>query len=323
MSSSSKWEVTRFEIFTNGIDRTTDRLYANGRMQVPLKIIIQAAVKDEPVEGQHRTYTLSKKELAGIGLKDQHLDAPLPSGWNYTHSKVGEWVDTFPDSRTFAAADDSEMSEMSDDGQVKILWVSTTAIGRKHIAATIPTKVGNVQTAAVTLIAEDPVKYNMNNNNIRHYSEGRDPYLSNQRNWYFSTITYPTKLAEIHSDFYDKWDKASSKFWGCDENLMKSACFFQAPPESMPARLSRTRVYYIWPVISSENPPSQITVDRSQNALCLTSFDGARVGGSWMGLEILSNTWFEIFDIYGNSGRFTIDLTKWPGQPDVSFHNHS
>ena len=61
----TQWEVTSFSLRTGAPDSTTDIIYANGRMQVQVNVLIKAIVK-----GQTKRYLLTQSELASIELVD-------------------------------------------------------------------------------------------------------------------------------------------------------------------------------------------------------------------------------------------------------------
>ncbi|PLB35898.1 uncharacterized protein BDW47DRAFT_133253 [Aspergillus candidus] len=314
MSSSSKWEATSFEILTQGHDRVSDQLFANGRMQVPLRINIKAAAQSE--SGELVPYKLSRDELDRIRLKDYHTNGPLPGAWKESDHKIGDWSDTFPNGR---APEESAPSE--DDSQSYILWIQTTESGLKHIQATIPNGQGIWQTTknSVALNAVNPIKYRISElHNIeyrktevakgswtgqKHVEVHRGEWT--QYNWYFSTTTHQTKHVELHD-----YSPDNLQFKLGDKKLRNAW--------RMKAEANSLQIAYVWEYGQRQevpfgceymDNPRTMTVNQAENALCVTLLSFTHpVRNNWPH-NFTYKPWFEIFDIYGNSGRFSLRLT--------------
>ncbi|PKY00899.1 hypothetical protein P168DRAFT_285046 [Aspergillus campestris IBT 28561] len=325
MSSSSKWEATSFEILTQGRDRVSDQLFANGRMQVPLRINIKAAAQS--ASGELVPYKLSPDELDRIRLKDHHTNGPLPSAWQETDHKSGDWSDTFPN-----ASAPEESAPREDDSQSYILWISTTENGLKHIQATIPNGQGTWQTTknSIALTAVYPIRYRVSESHNIEYRKNEvakgswtgekhpDVHRGDwtQYNWYFSTTAHPTKQVELHDFSPDDLqlklgDKKLRNAWRMkmEANSLQIAYVWECSQR----REAPFGCYYM-------DRPQTMTVNQAANALRVTLLSFTHPVRNKYPYNFTFKPWFEIFDIYGNSGRFSLKLTD---ENAVEFENYS
>ncbi|KIA75673.1 hypothetical protein HK57_00534 [Aspergillus ustus] len=189
----TKWSVSSFTVKASSGGQS-DRVYANGRMQVGVDVYIKAVDDDTKAR-----YTLSKTELDSIKLVDYNdTSKELHGPWTYTGTK-NKYAHSFPASGTSnravkathlrAAAEDSKSSEDDDahsltsavsvlavqqdsSAQCKTYWVSTTKNETKKVAARIVqgtdsatrnTHDGKTFDSYVSLTGEEPVTYTTSN----------------------------------------------------------------------------------------------------------------------------------------------------------------
>ena len=147
----TKWVVTFFKVLTSTKDQTSDILYANGAMQVPINVFIKAI---DP--NANAPYSLTQDELDGITLVEYNNTAnELDGDWSYSdeeneyaHSLAtsksipnpGMYIPSFaeiPQSsqiRQLAIqADMGSSTSSSKAPQWKHYWVTTTKIEERKL----------------------------------------------------------------------------------------------------------------------------------------------------------------------------------------------
>ncbi|MCJ1346265.1 hypothetical protein MMC31_004480 [Peltigera leucophlebia] len=223
MGTDAQWEVTSFTVQTSTTNGTSDVLYANGRMQVPVTVFIKAVKK-----GKTKRYYLSQQQLAGIELIDYGNSASTLSGaWTYS-IQANEFANTLsaatstasttlttlttgaalhvrastglrPSKRTNANdSDDSDDSDDDDDedSQSQVYWVSTTKVENKNVGARIMQPDGKtVNTHSknfdshVTLVGQEPITYTTDNITMTREDTANGTYRfdwqsAGDSNWY-------------------------------------------------------------------------------------------------------------------------------------------
>ncbi|PWY92310.1 hypothetical protein BO70DRAFT_357428 [Aspergillus heteromorphus CBS 117.55] len=323
---STRWEVTSFSVQTSTADGRSDALYANGRMQVPVIVVIRAVT-----EGTFSPYQLTTAELQRILLVDYHNTASEITGdWFYSRIE-NEFAHTLTGGR------DPAQPILEPGAQAVFLWVSTTRIANRNIGARITQPNGTIITtnsssfnSQVTLTGMTPLSYNTNNVSIRREDteEGtwRFDIVSSgtvvsssanrwdQDNYY---ITLDNHQVLLKADVYGYDATGSQNGVHSDPRLANSFAYYSEANMNL-------SIFYFWPVgpeatkavgayrelnwTSSykfvANAFASIRVNQTRNALCLTRM--LFVGGSnalW-GQEWSMDTWFRLYDQFGNSGDF-------------------
>lgn len=353
------WEVTTFEVLTTSPEPTSAIFFANGRMQVPVDVLIRAIDPDN-----HQRYRLTQAELDTIQLVEYHNPNNLLTGaWSYSdesnefaHALLSsEATGTNPALNEFHSIQD----DRSPDN--KRYYVTTTRVEHRRVAARIRQPNGTTQSthngsrfdSYVHLTAIPPVDYNRSTISVDpevivpngfYWMQARPPPSGNlfhepwtQVNYYVSTSVHPFLKAEIHG-FNPRPSTPS---------LTNSYLymFHGGPPVDL-------KLHYIW-----ENGPQarrsvgehrtwtrngvtytvaaqvSIIVNQRRNALCLTrmSFENGHFGWN---TGFRHPCGFELYDIYGNHGSFTAshsadgdEIVILSGRPRASAieqdHEHS
>ncbi|PYI27473.1 hypothetical protein BP00DRAFT_20408 [Aspergillus indologenus CBS 114.80] len=301
------WEVTNLEVETTTSGNKAANLFANDLMQVAVITKIKAIKPDT-----REPYTLSPSELASIKLVE-YFDPSreISNGWSYTITE-----NSYEHGYPLTASQPSEVreSEPHAEYQIKWYWVSTTKIDDKNIGASIRQPDGNVIhtgpgskfDSRVVLTGKPPTQYGMDDIEVvqENTATGKIPYLFfqvewDQDNYYVTSKKYPFRTAETHS------------YWGDPSEPTLKYCFAHYTGDNSSSRLS-----YIWDmgdrqtkkvgrVFDSVDATADITVNQRENALCLTrwsvDFNGKLFGRMWY-----FDSWFKIFDVYGNSGIYYV-----------------
>ncbi|KAL6922395.1 hypothetical protein FSST1_006421 [Fusarium sambucinum] len=167
-----RWNVQEFSVTTT--TGTTAEIYANGRMQCPITVLIKGMDTDKQVY-----YQLTDAELALIELIDYDLPegSALHGEWNYS-TKENEFSHIISNSfqpvkEDSAIVDPTSTDTIGADGsesQSVRFWVSTTRLEAKKIAARIKTPFEETFTTHsesfdyhVTVTCRMPIRYNKSN----------------------------------------------------------------------------------------------------------------------------------------------------------------
>ena len=333
MGNDKEWEVTYFKVETITSGGESDSLYANGRMQVPVVVSIKAIEKDTV-----KQHTLQSTDLSNIKLID--YDDPtsvLSDGWSY-----GEQSINFPaHSLNTSVFRQTQAKAKTDVGpQSKKYWVSTTKIENKRVAARIKQSDGTTVTTQmprfhshVTLTGKEPIVYTKDNvefvredtangsymikRGIEKVVEVNVPHVWDQDNYFVSSKVHQFTKADIYG--YDTDGHANGH--PGDSGLKN--CYAYYAPDNKDLKLS-----YIWDfgaeatkkaglykndtvsVVEAEAYAyADIKVNQKSNALCLTRLTFSDPSFDWGGKWSNDKCGFTVYDIYGNSGKFSASFT--------------
>ncbi|KAL7892575.1 hypothetical protein HDV63DRAFT_389470 [Trichoderma sp. SZMC 28014] len=285
-SSNVQWEVDVLRLRTSTIDQRIDKLYANGRMQVPVIALIEAR---DPATGKY--HMLTEAELDTIKLVNYYNpETELASPWAY--SSVENEYDHVIYQRNSSKHVRPSSTETADTYQQKRYWVSTTDLNTTQIAATIlqPNQKTFIsdQEHRVTIEVIPPIQLEVN-----------DLKMEEETIWH----DLPRNRTMIQSNYY-----VSSKV----HTLRQNTLIGHHPGDTYPMLkfcFQRIGAYYIyyWPMgperdrivgVSSTN--DTIRTNQKRNAMCITSVyisDAALEYKNWSGKFILC-------DRYGNETIF-------------------
>ncbi|BCR99551.1 uncharacterized protein AKAW2_41234S [Aspergillus luchuensis] len=297
-STSVSWEVTSLEVQVTTPNATSDALFANGNMQVPVIVVIKAIDPDT-----NTVYELSDLELETIKLID-YDDPPteLPESWSYS-STENEFEHTLPAS---TKGPRSEPAPFDVGIQKKRYWVTTTELENKRIAASIKQPNGTVVhtgggtfDSKVTLTGTQPKKYERKDLHIlrEDTADGGFSGLSgtwDQDNYYLFSKIEGCELRK--ADFYDY-------MLGDPDPALEYAVagFCKSIPCS---------IFYYWPMGPEEKRTAgrspytaEITINQRSDALCFTRMWLKPSDKPWNDAGYRSGK-FTVYDKYGNSGVF-------------------
>ncbi|GJP93899.1 calcineurin-like phosphoesterase [Aspergillus niger] len=304
-STSVSWEVTSLEVQTTTPSATSDGLYANGNMQVPVVVVIKTIDPDT-----NTSYQLSESDLETIKLID-YDDPPteLSGSWSYSTTE-NEFDHSLPSSKKALQPDLS----LTDGGsQKKRYWVTTTKVENKRVAASIKQPNGTVVHTAgdpydskATLTGTDVVTYKLDDINLRKgdTTSGTGETVASQKwsstNYYLTTNKYPLRKADVNGDNLRTDQGVENSYL---ENAM--ACFFSASNEF--------DIFYYWPMGPEETrrvggasgAPIEITVNEESNALCFTHMHLQNYDFGWT-FGFLFYYRFIFYDQFGNPGTFWV-----------------
>ncbi|KAK0716311.1 hypothetical protein B0H67DRAFT_489878 [Lasiosphaeris hirsuta] len=333
MGDDRKWEVTYFKVETTTGDGKTDSLYANGRMQVPVIVTIKAIE-----QGTTKRCWLEPHELSEIALID-YDDSPnkLSDGWSYTDSQSNDSLVI----TSSAAVSAGEVAFRSDsDPQSKKFWVLTTRIESKRIGARIKQPDDKTVTthskfdSRVTLKGIEPIVYTTDNVTIVRkdtadgsyrfdwQSAGDGNWYTSQKHWDQDNYFVSSTIHEfIKADIYgfDTTGCASghpgdSRLKNCyaycapdDKNLKLSFIWEFGPEATKAAGLYKegTIVDWLTPCGRKAYAYPDIKVNQKSNALCLTRLAIDCPDTIWGAKWSTGNCGFTIYDVYGNTGKFS------------------
>ncbi|KAK2734630.1 hypothetical protein FQN57_001624 [Myotisia sp. PD_48] len=352
---SKQWTVDVLKVQTTTPSQSTDTLYANGRMQVQVIVLIYAVEIDESKE--EKQYHLSQAELDSIELVDYYYtNTQLTGDWSYSNTYNG-WYQTLEPAAT-ATTTQAILKASSDSNvsQPKTYWVTTTAVENKNIAARIKQPDGKVITSRsgmldshVTLTGKSPIIYTTDKITASQEdtSEGTYPFYWeikgnelnldvkkyenvhwDQKNYYISTVNHPLMKAEIHgydSDGYQNGNQYSYRLMNCyaystpDKKNLKLYYIWKYGSEARKVtglRREESIENESWSIKLQADVEAFISVNQKPNALCLTrmavdmyDFKVYQIEGFW-GKEWHYPCWFELWDVYGNSGKFSASFSE-------------
>ncbi|KHN97340.1 uncharacterized protein MAM_04937 [Metarhizium album ARSEF 1941] len=317
---SRQWEVNNLVIRGNDLV-----LFGNGRMQVAVNILIRAI---HPTTLQ--PVTLTAAELSSIELCDYYnTSEKLTGGWTYT-TQENEFSHSMPPGRKDPdeeepEAADKEEPEAADkkepeaaegepraNDQAQRYWVSTTRFESKDIAArirqpnnvVITTRTGNFDTR-VTLRGVVPVSYHMGNVSFERYDTANASNWD-QDNYYLRSNVHNFKKVDRFGHL-----PASYAVHGMRHSIghytNRGRKFIRYIWDMGPR--TTVRVGYTHRADGSSYPggkTADIVIREQAHTLCLTRFRLDNEPTNLYPNGFIFNTWFRIFDIYGNSGEFTV-----------------
>ncbi|GIJ89541.1 hypothetical protein Asppvi_008483 [Aspergillus pseudoviridinutans] len=305
-----RWEISDMRVETSPGDHTRDSLFANGQMQVPVFVSIQA-LKPNTTEN----YTLSAAELNTIKLVDYFSPTTqLSAPWTYS-GQENEFHHVLPST----ASNESPQTDGSNQTaafQKKTWWVSTSKVEHKNIGASIRAPDGTVYHTGgggpnrldshVTITGINPVHYNMSNVQFdrEDTKNGRTingNFLFDQDNYYFSSKVHRFQKVQIRGHFFNPAN---------DPPIER--CYLRVSRyKGNPFNSEQSHLHYLWLMGSQQtkqagnkNARADITINQRQGALCFTRFTLEGMGrlypdgGGWFTNQ------FTIYDQYGNWGNF-------------------
>ncbi|KAF4228708.1 hypothetical protein CNMCM8980_006551 [Aspergillus fumigatiaffinis] len=302
-----QWEVFEMKVETSSSDHVQDSLFANGRMQVPVIVSIEAI---NPATGT--IHKLSEEQLNTIELVDyDYPTMQLPTDWAYSDEE-NEFNHVLP-AIASTETPQAEVSNPNANPQKKTWWVLTWKVERKNIGARIKTLNGTVHHTGggighsdshVTIIGQSPIHYDMSN--VRFDREDRiivyiGSYMCEQYNFYLSSARHRFQNVEVtKGSFFDP---------ATDPPIDRCYLRVSSPPH--PRFQQFSFLHYLWPMgpqqtrqVGNKNAHTNITINQRPGALCFTSF-------SLTGRPPLygdSAGWYEkhfkVYDEYGNWGHF-------------------
>ncbi|KAJ5159863.1 uncharacterized protein N7482_006867 [Penicillium canariense] len=348
------WEVDTFSVELTDQASRSDRLYANGRMQVPVYAKIAASLKNGGA-----TYRLTDKELSQIYLVYYHdTSSRLHGGW-VSSTTPGEYAGTLSDTiatNTTAGSNPRESQAGDDSPQYKKFWVSTTRIEAQAIAAAfkmpmshkvVTTNDGH-KDSYVTLTGIEPIIYTRANTslisdpeppNTGHLNGSCNGYGSfgvdwSQTNYYFTTNNHYLHKAELH--WYERTGHDNgNRDQDADTRLIGSY------KKSCTNNGNTLHLYYIWETSKETTKTvgenvnqyfwkipayTNITINQTANALCLTHIQFAAKIPHYQWVfepEWHFNTWFVVYDLYGNRGVFEATNNDKTGEVVIGNSNRS
>ncbi|TGO18044.1 hypothetical protein BPAE_0398g00070 [Botrytis paeoniae] len=315
---ATQWGVNSFKI--RGYDSA---LFANGVMQVAVEVDIKATVP-----GTSTPYTMTDAELEEIELVDDDLNA-LSGGWSFS-STENDFNHTIPSS---AQSDISVPELPSADVQTKTYWVSTSKTESKTVYASIQQPDGTVITthsdkydSKVELQGRQPTVYTLSNTNFENYEVDHDDKWR-QYNYFLSSKeqNQPFKTCERHNYVGES-----------DPIVGLRDCYWFARQKDKDNSHER-RIQYFWDMGPErivtvgvtnykdgtpipENPAPTITINQKADAMCFTWLDITSPTHVYT-TSFWYDTWFIVWDVYGNSGEFTVDTGD--NSDDIVIHERN
>jgi hypothetical protein len=301
-----RWEISRFKVETSPGDHTRDSLFANGLMQVPVFVSIEAI---NPATGL--THTLSAAELNTIKLVDYFSPTTqLSAPWTYS-GQENEFHHVLPSTASNETPQTDE-SNPTAAWQKKTWWVSTSRVEHKNIGASIQAPDRTVYHTGgggpgsfdshVTISGIAPVHYNMSNVEFSGYENTARGRTTNgthefdQDNYYLSSKEHPFKKVQITGGYFSDPPPVQYSYLRVSRPLFP--------------HFQETLLHYLWPIgpqqtkqAGHQNAIANIIVNQRRGALCLTRLHLQYPplysdGGGWFTGQ------FTIWDEYGNWGKF-------------------
>ncbi|XXH00618.1 hypothetical protein Hte_006966 [Hypoxylon texense] len=348
--SSTQWTLMVFRVETTTPDTTTDTLYANSRMQVPVIASIKARDRNTG-----SVYKLSDSELNKIELID--YDAPttkLADGWSYSANRDDVFANTataplksfnlLPSSLEASVNNSAISTTIDETPQKKKYMVSTTRVENKRIGARIELPDGTMVTTTtspynfyVTLVGNPPVAYTTDtitvarvtvekgekvvgvyNSSGAMMSSSKMPW--SQDNYYVSSNVHDFVRADIYdydTTGHEQGHHGDSRlanlfnYWSDSGKLRLSFIWGFATQSTKTAGLYRETGS---PNTTKVEAFEDIKVNQKSNSLCLTrmafNYNQNIWGSDWNN----SDCGFTVYDRYGNTGKF---YASWSEDEDV------
>ena len=328
-TTRANWEVTSFEVLTASLDPTSATFFANGRMQVPVNVLIRAVDSNN-----HQPVRLTQAELNTIQLVEYHNpNILLNNAWSYS-DESNEFAHALPSSEaTIASPALNDSRPTLDDGSPdhKRYWVTATKVEHRTVAARITQPNGTRQSthngsrfdSHVHLTGIPPVDYNRSTISVDRevivsdgfYGMSARPPPSGQLaeswtqvNYYISTTVYPFLKADIHG-FNPRPSTPSLtnsylyRFAGQTPFDLKLHYIWENGPQTRKT-VGENRSWTRNGVTYTVTAQVTVNVNQRRNALCLTrmSFEKGHYGWN---TGFNHRCGFELYDIYGNHGSFT------------------
>ncbi|PYI02602.1 hypothetical protein BO78DRAFT_390102 [Aspergillus sclerotiicarbonarius CBS 121057] len=295
------WEVITFTVQTSAVGNASDRLYANGQMQVPVIVSIRAIIGDTGA-----SYHLTQSELQSIKLIDYYSRKELTGTWFYSTTE-NVFSHTLPGSR-------APVEPIADGTQSIYFWVSSTKMESTNIAAqisqpgkdqpTIITTTGGSFDSKVTLTAIQPVTYTTSNVTFtredtaegtwnKKQGSSTTKYNWDQDNYYLTSNVYPFLKVDRHEVDTSGYNNGAVRIG----EMRDSFAYLEVGS-------SDVSIFFMFNMGKEATVAyADIKVNQKVNALCLTRLRFFK--GAWYS-DWEQNAWFTIYDLYGNSGSFWV-----------------
>ncbi|PYH73076.1 uncharacterized protein BO88DRAFT_450437 [Aspergillus vadensis CBS 113365] len=313
-STSVSWEVSSFEVQATTPNATSDALYANGNMQVPVIVVISVVDPDT-----NNAYEPNDSELETIKLID-YDDPPteISGSWNYSVTE-NEFEHGLPSTKTAIQPD---LSLAAGGPQKKRYWVTTTKIEDKRIGASIIQSDGTIDhtgggtfDSKVTLVGTNPITYNVDDLNFEQQEDDVHQAFPDQsgvwvqRNFYLTTKKYELRKADLQGYNLGTVDPA----------LKYATAYFDYGYFS---------IFYYWPMgpketrtVGIDSHTAEVTINQKSNALCVTVL-AIWARGTWPA----SRNWegrITFYDQFGNPGTFWLGYKEGFLTPEILEHEYT
>ncbi|PWY68692.1 hypothetical protein BO83DRAFT_379950 [Aspergillus eucalypticola CBS 122712] len=322
---SVKWEVVNFSLSTNVQNETKRDIFANGQMQAQINVTIRAFIYNTAIP-----YQLTESDLQSLKLIDYNTKEELTGDWTYSRVEREEFVHIMP-GQSFAAP----VVPNADDTQTIVLWVSSAKIGEKRIAAQI-TELGEtlaiVRTtggtfeSSITITARQPITYTMDNVTLTREDTAEGSWWKSVlygQNWVNTAYAWDQDNYYVTSDLYPfvKVDRYEVDINGTQQPYGNNGTYFRDAFAYMGLGNDKDVSIFFMPQMGGSSQAyrgvmatngyneirsfANITVNQRKNALCLTRLRFYYGWVSWFS-NWQQDTWFTIYDQYGNYGHFSV-----------------
>lgn len=324
---SVSWEVTSFAVQTTTVDQVSDRLFANGNMQVPVIVTINAINRMTGAIHQ-----LTDAELQSIQLIDYFSGVVLTGTWFYSLT---------PNDFAHTLAGTNEPVEQTSNARQSIrLYVSSSRIENKVIGAritqpdnTVVTTNSTLFNSLVTLTAIQPVLYTTNNitlgdkkkvatgNWISSFAiNGNATHTDRswqQENYYVTSNVHPILKADLH-DYRAGGTLNNSFSLQFNAHNLNVFYFWNPGPETssqVGTRHTTTVLEFgrrpgpIAVYESTQNAVATVQINQQRSAFCLTHMVFF-YGSNWQLAPWSRDAWVRLYDTFGNYGDFYVKVRE-------------
>ncbi|EAW17113.1 uncharacterized protein NFIA_004710 [Aspergillus fischeri NRRL 181] len=309
------WTVNSIKVESRS-GSTSLSIFANGRMQAPVYVLLEARKDGKP-------YQLTSNDLTRVKITNYHTDEPLSGSFRYSSTDLG-YTAPFPSSSKSDKTVD-ESHEQAEDRlisayQTHTLYVFSTQIGDIRIGASIlqpdnvlvTTRSGS-NDSSIYIDAKprpyytlDDVKFEREDtaDGAIHGSIGSFPVSLkwDQDNYYLTSKKYPFKMASVYGTQQNGQGEVGKQhcYAIVEDNTVTNWCF-------------------VWPMGSAQSKKvgsatsaigeayANIRVNqKGEHVLTVTRW---KIQGKMAAWPPVWSYWcyFDIYDIYGNEKRFYLD----------------
>ncbi|ESZ95520.1 hypothetical protein SBOR_4105 [Sclerotinia borealis F-4128] len=303
---AGRWEVTYLKIHTS--DAGTS-LFANGQMQVAANILIKAV---DP--NTNNSYTLTATELSKIELVDYYNTSEKLTGpWTYTATE-NDFSHTMPASMSAPSDVEDALSEPLMEDQHKRYWVSTTRAEVKNVGARIQQPNGTVVTTRsspndsyIAFRGISEIRYSLSNTEWKRENTA-DGSGWDQDNYFLTSKVHPFKKVKRYGYHDDSYVVVG---------MRNSVAYHRPGPHlhfmfDLGPRVTQTvgLTHYTDGRAHPFKWTKAITIRQHANALCLVRLKTSGPKDIWS-LGWWYAPWVNIFDLYGNSGKFDFQVNEY------------
>ncbi|KAJ5729087.1 uncharacterized protein N7483_003595 [Penicillium malachiteum] len=330
------WEVVSFAVQTTTSDRVTDRLFANGNMQVPVIVTIRAINS-----ATGATHLLSAAQLQEIELIDYFSGAVLTAPWSSSRTP-----NDF--AHTVAGTNDPVVEQpTSDIPQSVQLYVTSTRIENRVIGArltradspTVWSTNSPLFNSSVTLTAIQPVIYTTSNITVGDkqtvatgnwtWSYAINVFVTEHRrdwrqeNYFVTSNVHPILKADLHnfntdttltnafSMGWNRFDLNLFYFWNPGHQFSKQVGQFNRHQSLIPDAETPNLMLHVW----TRDATATVQVNQQRNALCLTHMIFHNDDNWGPGFSSWNyNAWVRLYDTFGNYGDFDVKVRTSTGE---------